>query len=200
KRRKPAQFSATATARTPPGLSTFRVERRTRQEDSPPRICEPKLLVIRAWNPCADAAARSDSPALTTPSPPEPASPTTRSSIILVPRTPGLQELQHARGLPEPMQGAGLRGACDRPRAPAGPTRRPCAADAVHARTLRLSPIAGALLRASTGVPLVRGAPAQEFRRRQPGASADLSGGPPGFRRSAARAELSVPEGEEERG
>src|SRR5262249_54370135 len=98
----------------------------------------PKLLVIRAWKPCADAAARSDSPALTTPSPPEPASPTTRSSIILVPRTPGLQELQHARGLPEPMQGAGLRGACEWPRAPAGPTRRPCAADAVHARTLRL--------------------------------------------------------------
>jgi hypothetical protein len=31
------------------GVPTGRVETRTRHDDSPPRICEPKLLVMIAW-------------------------------------------------------------------------------------------------------------------------------------------------------
>jgi hypothetical protein len=58
------------------------VERRSQQDDSPPRICDPKLLVIIAWKPALAAAAINDSPALTMPSPPEPAIPITRSSLM----------------------------------------------------------------------------------------------------------------------
>ena len=36
--RKSYQLSATATSSAPPGLSTGSIARRTRQEDSPPRI------------------------------------------------------------------------------------------------------------------------------------------------------------------
>ena len=47
--RKSSQFRATATSRAPPELSTGRVEIRTRHDDSPPRICGPKLFVRTAW-------------------------------------------------------------------------------------------------------------------------------------------------------
>ncbi len=48
KRRKSSQLRATATSSAPPGLSTRFVDIRTRHDDSPPRTCEPKLLVINA--------------------------------------------------------------------------------------------------------------------------------------------------------
>jgi len=79
---KSSQLSATATSRMPPGFRTSVVATRTRHEDSPPRIWEPKLLVMIAWYPSAAAAAINDSPAETMPSPPEPAMPNTRSVLI----------------------------------------------------------------------------------------------------------------------
>ena len=45
KRRKSFQSRITATSSVPPGLSTGRVATRRRQDDSPPRIWGPKLLV-----------------------------------------------------------------------------------------------------------------------------------------------------------
>ena len=47
--RKSSQLSATATSSAPPGPSTGRVDTRMRNDDSPPRICGPKLLVSMAW-------------------------------------------------------------------------------------------------------------------------------------------------------
>ena len=48
KRMKSSQLSTTATVSSPPGLSTGPVETRSRQQASPPRIWEPKLLVSMA--------------------------------------------------------------------------------------------------------------------------------------------------------
>ncbi len=47
--RKSSQLSATATSSAPPGPRTGPVETRRRNEDSPPRIWGPKLLVSIAW-------------------------------------------------------------------------------------------------------------------------------------------------------
>jgi hypothetical protein len=66
----------------PPALGTGSVEIRTRHEDSPPRICGPKLFVRIALKPSSAAAVIIASPAETIPSPPAPAMPTTRSLLM----------------------------------------------------------------------------------------------------------------------
>src|SRR5262249_50256578 len=138
----------------------------------------------------ADAAARSDSPALTTPSPPDPASPTTRSSIIRAPNR-GSSELQRARGLHKAMQAAGLRRACHSATRVGAADAQTLRRDVVRARPLRLSRIAGALCARSPGAGT--SARGTASRRLSPKAF-------PATDRSAARAELPVAQGEEERG
>jgi hypothetical protein len=66
----------------PPELRAGSVDSLTRHEDSPPRICGPKLFVSSALQPSSAAAVMIASPADTMPSPPEPAMPITRSLLI----------------------------------------------------------------------------------------------------------------------